>query len=53
MALAYPRVWTLGQRVGNTIVAGCTIAAEPDLASLAARAAADPCPPRLTARKRR
>jgi hypothetical protein len=49
MAAAYPRVWTLGHRVGNTIVAGCTTAAQPDLARVAALAAGDPSPPRLTA----
>jgi predicted O-methyltransferase YrrM len=53
MALAYPRVWLLGQRVGNTIVAGCTGAAEPNLARVAAGAAADPSPARLTAFGRR
>ena len=48
MAIAYPRVWTLGHRPGNTIVAGCTAARGPDLARLAARAAADPSPARLS-----
>jgi hypothetical protein len=48
MASAYPRVWTLGQPVGNTIVAGCTAAGEPDLGRVAALAAADPSPARLT-----
>lgn len=48
MAVAYPRVWTLGHRAGNTIVAGCTAARQPDLARLAARAAADPSPARLS-----
>lgn len=48
MASAYPRVWLLGRRVGNTLVAGSTAAAEPDLARLAALAAADPIPARLT-----
>lgn len=48
-AIAYPRVWTLGHRAGNTIVAGCTAPREPDLARVAARAAADPSPARLTA----
>jgi len=48
MAIAYSRVWTLGHHVGNTIVAGCTAACQPDLDVLAARAAADPSPPRLT-----
>jgi protein-L-isoaspartate O-methyltransferase len=48
LAVAYPRVWGLGQRVGNTIVAGCTRAGEPDLSVVAARAAADPSPARVT-----
>jgi hypothetical protein len=48
MAAAYPRVWTLGHRAGNTIVVGCTAAREPDLARVAVRAAADPSPARLT-----
>ena len=48
MAIAYPRVWTLGHRPGNTLVAGCTAAGEPDLARVAACAAADPSPARLT-----
>jgi hypothetical protein len=47
MGVAYPKVWTLGARAGNTIVAGCTTAGEPDLARVAARAAADPSPARL------
>ncbi len=47
-AVAYPRVWTLGQRVGNTIVAGNTATHEPDLARITARAAADRSPARLT-----
>jgi hypothetical protein len=53
MGWAYPRVWTLGQRVGNTIVAGCTASAEPDLSRVAARAAADPSPARLAIPGRR
>ena len=48
VALAYPRVWTLGQRTGNAIVAGCATAHAPDLARIAARVAADPSPARLT-----
>jgi hypothetical protein len=48
MAAAYPRVWTLGRRAGNTIVVGSTTASCPDLARVAARAAADPSPARLT-----
>jgi hypothetical protein len=47
MAGAYPNVWTLGRRPGNTIVAGCASGAEPDLARVAARAAADASPARL------
>jgi hypothetical protein len=47
MATAYFSVWTLGQASGNTIVAGCTAEREPDLALVAARAAADPSPARL------
>ncbi len=43
LAIAYPRVWLLGQTAGNTIVAGGTTAASPDLA----RVAADPSPGRL------
>lgn len=48
MTAAYPRVWTLGEAAGNTIIAGCTSSAEPDLERLAASAAADPSPARLT-----
>ncbi|HEY2769821.1 MAG TPA: fused MFS/spermidine synthase [Solirubrobacteraceae bacterium] len=47
MAGAYPSVWTLGGRAGNTIVAGCV--RELDRARIAALAAADPSPARLTA----
>jgi protein-L-isoaspartate O-methyltransferase len=46
VAETYTRVWTLGARVGNTIVGG-----DPgrlDLALVASRAAADPASPRLT-----
>jgi spermidine synthase len=46
LAEAYPRVWSLGGRVGNTVVAGSV--ATLDLARIAARAAADPSPARLT-----
>ncbi|MGA9860079.1 MAG: fused MFS/spermidine synthase [Solirubrobacteraceae bacterium] len=46
LAAAYPRVWTLGARVGNTVVAGCR--ALPDLARIGAAVAADPSPARLT-----
>jgi hypothetical protein len=37
----------LGHQAGNTIVAGCAAGGEPDLARLAALAAADPARPRL------
>jgi hypothetical protein len=47
LAAAYPRVWALGGRAGNTVVAGC--AAAVDLDRVAARAVADPSPARLTA----
>jgi spermidine synthase len=47
-ATAYPHVWTLGGRTGNTIVAGS--AAELDLDRIAARVAADPSPARLMVR---
>lgn len=49
MAVAYPTVWTLGGRGGNTVVAGGAAGHGPDLARIAARAAADPSPARLTA----
>ena len=44
-ATAYPQVWTLGARAGNTIVAGS--ATQLDLDRVAAQAAADPSPARL------
>jgi hypothetical protein len=46
LAEAYPRTWTLGGRVGNTVVTGS--AAALDLPRIATRAAADPSPARLT-----
>jgi hypothetical protein len=46
LAGAYPHVWTLGVRTGNTIVAGGTH--PPSHGALAAAAAADPSPARLT-----
>ncbi len=46
LAMTYPRVWALGGRAGNTVVAGCV--AELNLERIAARAAADPSPARLT-----
>jgi hypothetical protein len=42
---AYPRVWTLGGRAGNTVVAGAVAAL--DLDRIAAEVAADPSPARL------
>jgi hypothetical protein len=46
VAEAYPRVWTLGGRAGNTVIAGAVAAL--DLAKIAAAVAADPSPARLT-----
>ena len=46
LARAYPHVWTLGGRVGNSVVAGAV--ARLDLDKIAAAAAADPSPARLT-----
>ncbi len=46
LTVAYPRVWSLGERVGNTVVAGSVAAL--DLTLIAARAAGDPSPARLT-----
>ena len=46
LATAYPRVWALGGRTGNTILAGAV--AGLDLDRIAAQAAADPSPARLT-----
>ena len=46
LATAYPRVWALGVRAGNTILAGAVAAL--DLDRIAAQAAADPSPARLT-----
>lgn len=48
LASAYPSVWMLGQRVGNTIVAGSASTDRPDLRAIAAQAAADPSPARIT-----
>jgi hypothetical protein len=47
LSTAYPSVWALGGRVGNTVLGGCVT--EPDLDRIAAHAAADPSPARLTA----
>jgi len=46
LSAAYPVVWALGGRAGNTVVAGSV--ARLDLDRVAARAAADPSPARLT-----
>jgi hypothetical protein len=46
LAHAYPRVWSLGGRAGNTVL-GAGVAAL-DLRRVAARVAADPSPARLT-----
>jgi hypothetical protein len=46
IATAYPSVWTLGARAGNSIVAGS--ATTQPLTLVASRAAADPSPARLT-----
>ncbi|HUB75817.1 MAG TPA: fused MFS/spermidine synthase [Solirubrobacteraceae bacterium] len=46
MRTAFASVWTLGARAGNTVVVGS--ATPPDLALVAARAAADPSPARVT-----
>lgn len=46
IATAYPSVWTLGARAGNSIVVGSSTT--PPLALVASRAAADPSPARLT-----
>lgn len=43
---AYPSVWALGGRAGNTVLAGCRTRLDLDL--IAARAAADRSPARLT-----
>ena len=47
LAIAYARVWALGARAGNTVVVGS--APELNLDRIAAQAAADPSPARLTA----
>ncbi|HTX09463.1 MAG TPA: fused MFS/spermidine synthase [Solirubrobacteraceae bacterium] len=46
LSAAYPSVWSLGGRSGNTIVVGS--AGRLDLDRIAAQAAADPSPARLT-----
>jgi hypothetical protein len=47
LSTAYPRVWALGGRAGNTILVGAV--ARLDLGRVAAQAAADRSPTRLTA----
>jgi hypothetical protein len=47
LARAYPQVWALGVPAGNTIVIGCE--AELHIEQIAAQAAADPSPARVTA----
>ncbi len=47
LTIAYPRVWALGGRMGNTVVAACV--AELNLDRIGAQAAGDPSPARLTA----
>jgi hypothetical protein len=49
LGAAYAQVWTLGARAGNTIVAGMATELDLDLARIAAAAAADPSPARLSA----
>ncbi len=46
---AYPHVWALGGRAGNTVVAGAAVTLDLDLDRVTAQAAADPSPARLTA----
>jgi predicted RecB family endonuclease len=46
LAMAYARVWTVGGRAGNTVVAGCAVRL--DLERIAAHVAADPSPARVT-----
>ncbi|HET8977898.1 MAG TPA: fused MFS/spermidine synthase [Solirubrobacteraceae bacterium] len=46
LAAAYPRVWALGGRSGNTVLVGGV--AELDLSRISSRAAADPSPARVT-----
>jgi hypothetical protein len=48
LAVSYARVWMLGRKAANTVLAGCTPAHAPDVAIVAARLAADPSPARLT-----
>jgi hypothetical protein len=46
LSAAYPQVWTLGGRAGNTVVVGAE--AKLELQRIAAQAGADPAPARLT-----
>jgi hypothetical protein len=48
MSEAYPSVWALGARVGNTVVCGFSARTGIDLDRIAAQAAADPSPARLS-----
>jgi hypothetical protein len=48
LTAAYAQVWTLGGRTGNTVVAAGAVGFELDLGRVAAQAAADPSPARLT-----
>ena len=47
LATAYPRVWSLGGRAGNNVVAGSRVPPPVDLDRVAAAVAADPSPARL------
>jgi hypothetical protein len=46
LAAAYPQVWAIGGRGGNTVLAGSR--SEPKLELIGARVAADPSPARIT-----
>ncbi|HTP19873.1 MAG TPA: fused MFS/spermidine synthase [Solirubrobacteraceae bacterium] len=46
LATAYPHVWSMGGRAGNTVLVGAV--AKLDLGRIAAHVAADPSPARLT-----
>jgi len=48
LAAVYPQVWTLGGRAGNTVVVAGAVGLDLDLGRIAAQAAADPSPARLT-----
>jgi hypothetical protein len=48
LATAYPRVWSLGSRAGNSVVAGSGTKPAVDLDRVAARVAADPAPGHLS-----